>query len=92
MTAEDYKQHITLKIKDNINQWIDKLKTDQPDLLLTKQWNIHFPKGFKPGNNIIPVVTASKQGKYLIGELLFYLPDNLELDMEKQQCAALEGL
>ena len=82
MTTEDYKQQITVKIKDSINQWIDKLKTDHPDLLLTKQWNIHFPKGFKPGHNVIPVVTTSKQGKYLIGELLFYLPDNLELDMD----------
>ena len=82
MTAEDYKQQITVKIKDSINQWIDKLKEEHKELLLTKQWNIHFPKGFKPGNNIIPVVTASKQGKYLIGELLFYLPDNLELNMD----------
>jgi len=82
MTAEDYKQQITVKIKDSINQWIDKLKEEHKELLLTKQWNVLFPKGFKPGNNIIPVVTASKQGKYLIGELLFYLPDNLELDMD----------
>jgi len=82
MTAEDYKQQITLKIKDSINQWIDKLKEEHKELRLTKQWNVLFPKGFKPGNNIIPVVTASKQGKYLIGELLFYLPDNLELDMD----------
>jgi len=82
MTAEDYKQQITLKIKDSINQSIDKLKTDHPDLLLTKQWNVLFPKGFKSGHNVIPVVTTSKQGKYLIGELLFYLPDNLELDLE----------
>ena len=82
MTAEDYKQQITVKIKDSINQWIDKLKEEHKELLLTKQWNIHFPKGFKPGNNIIPIVTASKRGKYLIGELLFYLPDNLELNMD----------
>ncbi|MBC8460266.1 MAG: hypothetical protein H8D67_19955 [Deltaproteobacteria bacterium] len=82
MTAEDYKQQITVKIKDSINQWIDKLKEEHKELLLTKQWNVLFPKGFKPGNNIIPVVTASKQGKYLIGELLFYLPDNLELNMD----------
>ena len=81
MTAEDYKQQITLKIKDSINQWIDKLKEEHKDLLLTKQWNIHFPKGFKSGHNVIPVVTTSKQGKYLVGELLFYLPDNLELDL-----------
>ena len=82
MTTEDYKQQITLKIKDSINQWIDKLKEEHKELLLTKQWNVLFPKGFKPGNNVIPVVTTSKQGKYLIGELLFYLPDNLELDMD----------
>ena len=82
MTAEDYKQQITLKIKDSINQWIDKLKEEHKELLLTKQWNVLFPKGFKSGNNVIPVVTTSKQGKYLIGELLFYLPDNLELDMD----------
>ena len=82
MTVEDYKQQITLKIKDSINQWIDKLKEEHKDLLLTKQWSVLFPKGFKSGHNVIPVVTTSKKGKYLIGELLFYLPDNLELDME----------
>ena len=82
MTAEDYKQQITVKIKDSINQWIEKLKGEHKELLITKQWNVLFPKGFKPGNNIIPIITTSKQGKYLIGELLFYLPDNLELDMD----------
>jgi len=82
MTAENYKQQITVKIKDSINQWIDKLKEEHKELLLTKQWNVLFPKGFKSGHNVIPVVTTSKQGKYLIGELLFYLPDNLELDLD----------
>ncbi len=82
MTTQEYKQRITLKIKDSINQWIDKLKEEHKELLLTKQWNVLFPKGFKSGNNVIPVVTTSKQGKYLVGELMFYLPDNLELDMD----------
>ncbi len=82
MTAADYKVQITEMVKNDINQHIDKLKAESKDLHLTKQWNILFPKGFKPGNNVISIVTASKQGKYLVGELLFYLPDNLELDME----------
>ena len=82
MTAGDHKQQITVKIKDSINNWIDKLKEEHKELLLTKQWNILFPKGFKPGNNIIPIITTSKQGKYLVGELMFFLPDNLELDID----------
>ena len=82
MTAEDYKQQITLRIKDEINRWIDELKEKDPDLLLTKQWSIHFPKGFKAGFNSLPVITNSKDGKYLVGEVGFVLPESLELDMD----------
>jgi len=48
---------------------------------LTKQWKIIFPKGFNEGHNVLPVVTSSKNGKHLIAEVQFVLPDNLELDM-----------
>jgi len=82
MTAEDYKQQITLRIKDNLNQWIDKLKSENPELLLTKQWKVHFPDGFKAGFNSLPVVTNAKQGKHLVAEVEFVLPESLELDLE----------
>jgi len=82
MTAEDYKQQITLRIKDSVNKWIDDLKEKDKELLLTKQWSVLFPKGFKAGFNALPVVTHSKQGKHLIGEVGFVLPESLELDME----------
>ena len=82
MTAEDYKQQITLRIKDAINQWIDDLKEKDHDLLLTKQWSVIFPRGFKSGFNTLPVVTNSKNGKYMVGEVGFVLPESLELDME----------
>ena len=70
--VKQHKQHIL----------IHRLKEEHKELLITKQWNVLFPKGFKPGNNVIPVVTTSKQGKYLVGELLFYLTDRLELDKD----------
>lgn len=82
MTVEDYKQQITLRVKDPINNWIDDLKEKDHDLLLTKQWNVIFPKGFRSGYNSLPVVTNSKHGKHLVGEVGFVLPDSLELDME----------
>ena len=82
MTAEDYKQQITLRIKDAVNQWIDDLKEKDHDLLLTKQWSVIFPRGFKSGFNTLPVVTNSKNGKYMVGEVGFVLPESLELDME----------
>jgi len=82
MSPEDYKQQITLKIKDAINQWIDELKEKDKDLLLTKQWNVLFPKGFRSGFNTLPVITNSKNGKHLIGEVGFVLPESLELDLE----------
>jgi hypothetical protein len=82
MTVEDYKQQITLRIKDNLNQWIDKLKTENPDLLLTKQWKVLFPEGFKPRFNSLPVVTNAKLGKHLVAEVDFVLPESLELDLD----------
>ena len=80
--TDDYKQQISRRIKDGINDWIDKLKAEQNNLLLTKQWNVLWPKGFKAGQTVIPVVTGSKKGKHLIGEVQFLLPDNLELDYD----------
>jgi hypothetical protein len=76
-----YKKLITDRIKDEVNKWIDELKSKSPDLLLTKQWRIIFPKGFQTGHNTMPVVTGSKNGQHLIAEVQFVLPDDLELDI-----------
>ncbi|MFC1555408.1 hypothetical protein ACFL7D_12305 [candidate division KSB1 bacterium] len=80
--SDEYKKQIIGRIKKSINDWIEELKTKHPELLLTKQWNVVFPRGFSSGNNVIPVVTSSKKGKHLVGEVCFALPDNLELDMD----------
>jgi hypothetical protein len=76
-----YKKLITDRIKDEVNRWIDEIKSKSPDLLLTKQWSIIFPKGFHNGHNALLVVTGSKQGQHLIAEVQFVLPEDLELDI-----------
>jgi len=78
---DDYKLQINNQIKEAVNNWIDDLKEKHPTLLLTKQWNLNYPKGFHSGNNILPVVTSAKKGKHLIAELNIFLPDNLDLDL-----------
>jgi len=80
--TDDYRQQISRRIKDGINDWIDKLKAEHSNLLLTKQWQVIWPKGFKAGQTVIPVVTGSKKGKHLVGEVQFLLPDDLELDYD----------
>ena len=82
MTIDNYKSLITERIKDSINGHIDQLKESDKDLHLTKQWSIIFPKGFKPGNIELPVVTNSMKGKHLIGELFFIIPATMELDLD----------
>ncbi len=79
--SDDYKLQINNQIKEAVNNWIEDLKEKHPTLLLTKQWNVKYPKGFHSGNNVIPVVTGAKKGKHLIAELNIFLPDNLELDL-----------
>ncbi len=80
--SNEYKQQITARIKDAANDHIEDLKTKHPELLLTKQWNINFPKGFRSGHSTLPVTTSCKKGKYLVGEVQLLLPDSLELDMD----------
>ena len=75
-----YKKAISERIKESLNNWIDKLKLEHKELLLTKQWQIQFPKGFSEGHNVLNVVTGSKQGKHLVAEVQFVLPRDLELD------------
>lgn len=79
---QDYKSQIVGRVKEGINRWIEELKGKHPELLLTRQWKILWPKGFTEGQNMIPVVTSSKQGKYLVGEVQFVLPASLDLDMD----------
>ena len=79
---DDYKQMIRESISGEIGEWIERLKTRDNDLKLTRQWKVFFPRGFESGNNVLPVITGSKEGKRLIGEVSFILPDNLELDTE----------
>jgi len=79
---DDYKQMIRESIATEIGEWIERLKTQDNELKLTRQWNVIFPKGFEPGNNVLRVITGSRDGKRLIGEVSFILPDNLELDTD----------
>jgi hypothetical protein len=76
----EYRKAITERIKESLNNWIETLKKEQPELLLTKQWQILFPKGFNEGYNILSVVTGSKKGQHLIAQVEFVLPRDLELD------------
>ncbi len=78
----DYQKHITDRVKDRINQWLETLKQKSPELLLTRQWHIVWLKGFNQGQNIMPVITSCKDGEYLIGEIQLVLPPSLELDLE----------
>jgi hypothetical protein len=80
--TNSYKEQITAKVRDAINRQIERIKQEHPELLLTKQWRIRWPKGFSEGNNIVPVVTSCKQGQYLVGEVQFVLPASMDLDLE----------
>ena len=79
---DDYKKMIMESIGGEIGEWIDRLKAQDDGIKLTRQWNVIFPRGFKSGNNLLSVITGSKEGKRLIGEVSFILPDDLELDTE----------
>ena len=79
---EDYKKMIRESISSEIGEWIERLKTQDNEKKLTRQWKVNFPRGFEVGNNILPVITGSKEGMRLIGEVSFLLPDSLELDTD----------
>ncbi len=79
---DDYRQMIRESISAEIGEWIERLKTQDNELKLTRQWKVIFPKGFESGNNVLPVLTGSKEGKRLIGEVSFILSETLELDTE----------
>ena len=77
-----YKDDITSRIKDAINDWVNRLKEQKPELHLTRQWKLVHDNGFVPGYFSIPVVTGSKTGRHLIGEVGFQISSDLELDLE----------
>ena len=47
----DYKSQITSQVREAVNRHIERLKQDHPELLLTKQWHLRWPRGFSEGNN-----------------------------------------
>ena len=79
---DDYKKMIMESVGGEIGEWIDRLKARDDGIKLTRQWKVLFPRGFESGNNVLPIVTSSKEGKRLIGEVSFILPDDLELDTD----------
>jgi hypothetical protein len=85
-----YRDLITSKIRDAVNQWLDKLKKEKPELQLTRQWKVMFDNGFIPGHTSLPVVTSSKKGKHLIAEVGFIVPDNLEIDLDDLELSLLD--
>ena len=78
----EYRKAITERIKESLNNWIETLKKEHPELLLTKQWNVLFPKGFNSGYNVLNVATGSKKGQHLVAQVEFVLPRDLELDFD----------
>jgi hypothetical protein len=85
-----YRDQVTAKIRDAVNQWLDKLKKEKPELQLTRQWKVMFNNGFVPGHASIPVVTGSKKGKHLIAEVGFIVPDNLEIDLDDLELSLMD--
>ncbi len=84
---QEYKSQITSQVKDAINRHIEYLKQEHAGELLTRQWRIHWPKGFSEGNNSVPVVTSCRNGQYLVGQVEFVLPASMELDLETVELA-----
>jgi len=80
---DNYKKQISDKIKQSISDWIAQQKTEHPDQLLRSNWKILFPKGFSSGQNTIPVVTPAKGSKRLVGEIGFYLQNDLVLNIDE---------
>ena len=78
----NYKDEITARIKDAVNDWVNSLKEQKPELHLTRQWKLVHDNGFVPGYFSIPVVTGSRKGSHLIGEVGFQVSSDLELDLE----------
>jgi hypothetical protein len=78
-----YRDQIIERIKDAVNNHIEKLKNEKRDLRLTKQWQVVFSDGFAPGHVTLPVVTNSKKGKHLVAEVEFIVPENLEIDLDE---------
>ena len=78
----NYKDEITTRIKDAVNDWVNRLKEQKPELHLTRQWKLVHDNGFVPGFFSMPVVTGSKKGSHLIGEVGFQVSSDLELDLE----------
>jgi hypothetical protein len=76
----DYKQLIKTKIKDDIDKRIQKLKIRL--INLSDDWRILFPNGFRPGLNIIPVITNNGASEHIVAELHFELEDDLDLDID----------
>ncbi len=80
--TQEYKSQITSQVREAVNRHIEHLKQNHPELLLTKQWHLRWPRGFSEGNNVVPAVTSCKQGQYLIGQVEFVLPASMDLDLE----------
>lgn len=80
--TDDYQQQITNYVRDVVQQRITHLKETHSDQLYTQQWQLRFPNGFHEGNNVIPVITTTKDGQYCIGELHLVVPSSYELDLE----------
>ena len=78
----NYKDEITTRIKDTVNDWIERLIEQKPDLHLTRQWKLVHDNGFLPGHSVLPVVTNSKIGPHLIGEVGFQVSSDLEIDLD----------
>ena len=85
--TENYQQLITERVRDGVNTHLEHLKAAHPDMLLTRQWRIIWPRGFEQGQNILPVVTSSREGQYLIGEVQMVLPASLDLDLDAVELA-----
>ena len=47
--SDEYKKLILDKIREEVNRWINELKEKHDDLMLTRQWQVLFPRRIQGG-------------------------------------------
>jgi hypothetical protein len=77
----DYQSRIAEAVKSKIDARVQSLRGKYLDL--SENWHIVFPDGFRPGENVLPVITANGSSQHLIAELRFTLNNTLDLDIGK---------
>lgn len=89
---KDWQRSVQSAVSDGIIGIIEKVRKDNPDLVVKANYKVHFPDSFYPGENvIIPVSAPTDRGPLHVANVHLGISDDMYISDVNLETGSLSG-